>query len=406
VRTSSGAWVRNGDLWTVLARGPDGSLTVRRNRDHADSCSLDSVVTLDPAYVGSSVELGYATTAHRAQGMTVDAAFALLRPGMAREVAYVAMTRGRQTNTAFIATDMPDPTYDGAPEPAATGRQIFEQILASPGAQLSATQTLRQLHHDAESLATLGAIHETLVQAADKTRWAEIIAAGLDADTATAVLASPAYGPLVAELRRAEHDGLDVARALPAIAAAGPLNPTVNNDDITDDGRVRDLAAVLAWRVNNWHENADVDRYGRRPSALLAGVFVPAGPVTHHADDELAEAIADVEHRIVARASAVATQLMEERPVWLRRLGTEPADPRASARWRAAVAAIAVYRDTYNITETTHPLGAQLPTDREQRRARRRAITAAAAVARNARHATAARTASISNRLNERTPMP
>ena len=31
LRTSSGAWVRNGDLWTVLARDDDGSLLVQRN---------------------------------------------------------------------------------------------------------------------------------------------------------------------------------------------------------------------------------------------------------------------------------------------------------------------------------------------------------------------------------------
>jgi hypothetical protein len=72
---------------------------------------------------------------------------------MAREVAYVAMTRGREANHAFIATDLPDPDYDGAPTPARTGRQVLEQILATQGAELSATETIRRLHHETESLA-------------------------------------------------------------------------------------------------------------------------------------------------------------------------------------------------------------------------------------------------------------
>ena len=40
--------------------------------------------------------------------MTVDATFTVLRPGMSRELAYVALTRGRKENHAFIATDIPD----------------------------------------------------------------------------------------------------------------------------------------------------------------------------------------------------------------------------------------------------------------------------------------------------------
>ncbi len=198
VRTSAGAWVRNGDLWTVTGRADDGSLTLRRNRQEADPRTVESVVTLEPAYVASSVELGYATTAHRAQGMTVDTAFALLRPGVARETAYVAMTRGRESNYAFIATDLPDPDYDGAPTPARTGWQIVEQILANEGAELSATQTVRNLYAQAESLATLGAVHETLVQAAMKQRYQTIITAALPRDTAEAVFASP-------RVRRTRH---------------------------------------------------------------------------------------------------------------------------------------------------------------------------------------------------------
>jgi hypothetical protein len=42
--------------------------------------------------------LGYAITAHRAQGVTVDTAHVLVEPTTTRENFYVAMTRGKQSN--------------------------------------------------------------------------------------------------------------------------------------------------------------------------------------------------------------------------------------------------------------------------------------------------------------------
>jgi conjugative relaxase-like TrwC/TraI family protein len=388
VRTSTGAWVRNGDLWTVVARGDDGSLTLRRNRDSTETIERHSVVTLDPGYVAAHVELGYATTAHRAQGMTVDAAFALLRPGMAREVAYVAMTRGRDTNQAFIAIDIPDPNYDGAPAPELTGRHIFAQILATQGAQLSGTQTLRELHHQAESLATLGAVHETLIQAAAKHRWQTLITDTLQDDVADAVLASPAYGALVASMRRAEHDGLPITAAFRSLAAAGPLAASVEEAQSQSAGvGIRDPAAVLHWRVDNWH--AQTTRPGAR-GELLAGLFTPAGPALESAEHDVRVAIIDIENRIAARVTAVTNQLIDSSPPWLLRLGPHPHEPRANTRWWTAVAAIATYRDAYGITDTTHPLGGVPPTDSAQRVARRRASAAAGAVI-ESRQRTAAR---------------
>jgi len=52
-----------------------------------------------------SVELSYATTAHRAEGMTVDTAHALLDVGTTRQAGYVAATRGREGNSVYVVTD-------------------------------------------------------------------------------------------------------------------------------------------------------------------------------------------------------------------------------------------------------------------------------------------------------------
>lgn len=60
-------WVKNGDTWTIVGIDRDGALRVRRSGGGGSA-------HLPPEYCRQHVELGYATTAHRAQGQTVDTA--------------------------------------------------------------------------------------------------------------------------------------------------------------------------------------------------------------------------------------------------------------------------------------------------------------------------------------------
>ncbi len=85
--TTETGWVKNGDEWTVSTTHADGSMTVTRVNGHGS-------VVLPAKYVAEHVELAYATTAHRAQGRTVDTAHAFVSPTTPREVLYVALTRG------------------------------------------------------------------------------------------------------------------------------------------------------------------------------------------------------------------------------------------------------------------------------------------------------------------------
>ncbi len=66
-------FVKNGDRWTVTATNDDGSMVVKR-------AGGGGSVVLPAHYVAEHVELGYATTAHRAQGRTVDTAHAIVSP--------------------------------------------------------------------------------------------------------------------------------------------------------------------------------------------------------------------------------------------------------------------------------------------------------------------------------------
>ena len=100
---------------------------------------------LPATYVAEHVDLGYATTTHRAQGITVDTSHALGDPGTSREAFYVAMTRGRHSNDAYLTESAV--TEDCHPSratgtSAADTKAILGAILANSQAELSATETL------------------------------------------------------------------------------------------------------------------------------------------------------------------------------------------------------------------------------------------------------------------------
>ncbi|MCU1497834.1 MAG: conjugal transfer protein (TraA-like protein) [Acidimicrobiales bacterium] len=98
LETTAGMSVRNRHTWMVRSVGQDGSLTV--TDDERGS------VRLPGHYVAQHVKLGWAVTGYGNQGDTTDVAYAVVEPGTNRSHLYVAMTRGRAANHAWI----PDPT--------------------------------------------------------------------------------------------------------------------------------------------------------------------------------------------------------------------------------------------------------------------------------------------------------
>jgi hypothetical protein len=237
----------------------DGSLTARRGGGGGE-------VKLPADYAAEHVELAYATTAHRAQGRTVDAAHAMVSSTTTREVLYVAATRGRESNKLYV-----DIAYD--PDPASGHRGAIEHqtahsvlcgVLANEGAALAAHAQIQASWDAAEGLVQLHAEYLTIARAAQADRWAALIGnVGLGAEQVAAVHASDAYGPLVAALRDAEARGLDVDHALPQLVAVRPL---ADADDV---------AAVLHHRVDTWVERA---ASRRQPTTdLIAGLIARQG---------------------------------------------------------------------------------------------------------------------------------
>ena len=91
--------VTNRQTWTITSIAGDGSIVLHgRGRDRR----------IPADYVSRSVELAYATTVHGVQGETVARAHVVLCDSTGAAAAYVAMTRGRETNTAHLVAESLD----------------------------------------------------------------------------------------------------------------------------------------------------------------------------------------------------------------------------------------------------------------------------------------------------------
>jgi ATP-dependent exoDNAse (exonuclease V) alpha subunit len=101
--------VRNGDRWRVAAIDP------KTNQIAAQRLSDRGSVVFDAGYVREHLTLGYATTVHSAQGVTADTTHAVLGENTTRSMLYVAMTRARDANTAYLYDRTTEPEFDPTP---------------------------------------------------------------------------------------------------------------------------------------------------------------------------------------------------------------------------------------------------------------------------------------------------
>jgi conjugative relaxase-like TrwC/TraI family protein len=142
-------FVKNGDTWTVVRLHKAGRITVK-HRIHGGR------ITLPAKYAQTYLELAYASTVNRVQGMTSKGnAHLLVPPTMTREQFYPGITRAMLQNFMYVVThhhvidqhqETPDPQ---TPEAVLTG------VLNHSGAEISATETLRERLGVEESMGTL-----------------------------------------------------------------------------------------------------------------------------------------------------------------------------------------------------------------------------------------------------------
>lgn len=87
--------VANREVWTVKGFTLEGVHLVDGRRQRI----------IDDSYARQFLELAYATTAYGVQGETCDHAHLELSDNTGAQAAYVAMTRGRQSNTVHVVAD-------------------------------------------------------------------------------------------------------------------------------------------------------------------------------------------------------------------------------------------------------------------------------------------------------------
>ncbi|WP_182048910.1 hypothetical protein [Changpingibacter yushuensis] len=189
-------------------------------------------------------------------------------PEMTRESFYVAMTRGRETNRACIATDQHHlEEHQHRDDLHMTARSILYGILQHVGAEPSAHDTITAEQETWGSLAQFAAEYETIAQEAQQHRWTSLLEqGGLTTEVLDELVETESFGILTTELRRLEAAGHDIDQLLPRVVQAGNL-----------DG-VDDLRSLLRYRIQKI--TSTYPPSPRRATQLIAELVPRATGVT------------------------------------------------------------------------------------------------------------------------------
>ena len=255
-----GRTLANGDLLRIDQVTPTG-LIVRRalDADPATGQRRWTDRTFLYQYFGDA-ELGYAVTDHVAQGRTVTAGLAMITGTEDRQHGYVALSRGTETNMAYVFTGSPKladpmPGARPAPELARYDRITAERtvqptaaeaetrdalavlsgVLDRDGQQLSASQTRQQALADADHLAIMHAIWTDQTTQAREQHYRDLLAAHLPSEHRRELGHQARW--LWRTLRAAELAGLDPGDLLAAAIGERDLAGAC------------DLAAVIDARI-------------------------------------------------------------------------------------------------------------------------------------------------------------
>jgi conjugative relaxase-like TrwC/TraI family protein len=132
--------VRNGQRWRVTHLYPEkNALLARRLDDH-------TLGAFGNDYVRDYITHAYATTVHSVQGVTADTIHAVLSETAGRALAYVALTRGRDANTAYL--------YQNSTEPEHSQDVVRIEHVSQRGTATQAATVLRGIVANDEHLAT------------------------------------------------------------------------------------------------------------------------------------------------------------------------------------------------------------------------------------------------------------
>lgn len=356
LRTNQGKdFVANGDLWTVQQLTKDG-LKVKSLRH-------GGVLTLPPEYAAKDVELGYAATINRVQGMTVDTSHILVDPtATTREQLYVAATRGRESNRMYAVVDDVFEVDMHAPDQLRTSiMNGLRQVLARESAELSATETIQKTVDEAASLATLVPRYEDarlrLLEPERLERLTSSVVSILPADLAEQVTTSEAWGALAQRLLIIEATGTN-----PAAALRGVIGPR----EIDGVQPIHDPAKVFHYRLGDLLPATTTDP--GTPETLVPAWVTPV-PTGKQATTPVGLWTIDQNTLISDRITALVDETAQTMPEWATPLGTQPDSGPERNQWRRDLALIVAYRDLHQVTDTSSALGSAPAHSDEARKA-------------------------------------
>ena len=333
----------NREMLRVLAVRDDGGLEVAPVAGRGpDGEQLGDRMVLPAAYVEADLALGYASTAHAAQGMTVDTSHVVVAPSTGAATLYVGLSRGRHGNTAHVTTvAVAKDGLEGAEgEPLHRApTSVLAAILDTADPERSALAEAVESARQAGSVRTpaeLLADASELATAGRTARWLdELVGQGdLSADERFALAAEDGGTTLTRLLRRAELAGHDPREVLRSAVAGRSL-----------DG-ARQISNVLHHRIEL-----------AVPLEPVGDTFRDWVPRVEDARwqqylDELATA-ADDRRRELGHAAA------KDAPQWaVESLGPVPDDQTARQDWTRRAGIVAAHRELTGHDEPATALGA------------------------------------------------
>ncbi|MFC4950784.1 MobF family relaxase [Pseudonocardia sp. GCM10023141] len=338
----------NREHYRVHAVRPDGGLEVAVVEGRtADGDVLGERLVLPAAYVTNHLALGYASTVHASQGGTVDSTHSVTTPRTSLAAFLVGLTRGRDSNTAHVATltavDDPAQGNDSHTlhrDPVAVLARVLDTAEQADAANRSAVATATEAATEAGSLRTAAELLADAAQLAATERtttW-------LDQLTDNGAI-SPQQRAQIA----AEDGAASLTRILRRAELAGHDPQTVLNDAIVGksfDG-ARNLSNVVYSRIR--HDYRDrLDPVGESFTDWAPRVDNPEWR------DYLAALATEADQRRIDLGRDAAEQT---EPWAVEAFGPVPADPNARRDWERQAGTVAAVRELAGHDEPTTALG-------------------------------------------------
>jgi conjugative relaxase-like TrwC/TraI family protein len=333
----------NREQYRVIGTRDDGGLVVAPLLGRAPDGEVHGhPMTLPGDYVREHVALGYASTVHSAQGLTVDTSHAVVTPATPLASLYPALTRGREANTAHVVTR-------SVPTDAPTGT-VADAVHRNPLSVLANAMEAAEPDRSALAVAVEAASHAGSVSTA-----AELLADAAELATAGRTCGwldqLAAAGHLSAEQRIAlavEDGGTTLTRVLRRAELAGHDPHQVLVDAVTSRSLegARQLANVLHKRIT---DSVTLDPIGDTFADWIPRLDNPA----QHAYLATLAAAAD------ARRVQLAAEVAIAPPQWaVEALGPVPEGAEERVEWEERAGIVAAHRELSDHDDPATALGA------------------------------------------------